>query len=70
MQGTTPINAPSMRPDEPVTAGMPFGPGPGPEALAPMFAKRNGTADTLDLLAQYTGDAVMSDLARRARERG
>lgn len=28
-----PIDAPSQRPDEPVTAGLPFGPGPGPEAL-------------------------------------
>ncbi len=26
-----PMDAPTMRPDEPVTAGAPFGPGPGPE---------------------------------------
>jgi hypothetical protein len=25
-----------MRPNEPVTAGIPFGPGPGPEAIGPM----------------------------------
>lgn len=25
---------PSQRPDEPITAGVPFGPGPGPEAVA------------------------------------
>lgn len=25
------LSAPTMRPDEPVTAGMPFGPGPGPQ---------------------------------------
>ena len=29
----TPINAPTERPDEPVTAGVASGPGPGPEAL-------------------------------------
>lgn len=28
-----PLSAPSERPDEPVTAGAPVGPGPGPEAL-------------------------------------
>lgn len=26
----------TMRPSEPVTAGLPMGPGPGPEALGPM----------------------------------
>lgn len=29
-----PLSGPSMRPDEPAEAGMPFGPGPGPESLA------------------------------------
>lgn len=40
----TPIDAPTERPWEPSTAGLPFGPGPGPEAL--------GTApnDTVSLL--------------------
>lgn len=31
-----PLDAPSMRPDEPVTAGLPVGPGAGPEALGPL----------------------------------
>lgn len=30
----TPMGAPTQRPDEPLTAGAPFGPGPGPEVLA------------------------------------
>lgn len=30
-----PFTEPSQRPDEPVTAGIPAGEGPGPEALAP-----------------------------------
>jgi len=30
----TPITAPTERPDEPVTTGIPIGPGAGPEALA------------------------------------
>jgi hypothetical protein len=29
------LGEPSRRPDEPVTAGAPFGPGPGMEALGP-----------------------------------
>lgn len=29
----TPLTAPSQRPDEPVTTGVPIGPGAGPEAL-------------------------------------
>lgn len=29
----TPLFAPSQRPDEPITAGIPMGAGPGPEAL-------------------------------------
>lgn len=30
----TPLDAPSQRPDVPVTAGLPSGPGPGPEVMA------------------------------------
>ena len=30
----TPLFAPTERPDEPVTAGAPFGPGPGPDVLS------------------------------------
>ena len=33
MAPITPITAPTQRPEEPETAGMPFGEGPGPEAL-------------------------------------
>jgi hypothetical protein len=29
----TPLYAPSQRPDEPITAGIPMGAGPGPEVL-------------------------------------
>jgi hypothetical protein len=33
-----PIDAPTGRPNEPVTAGAPMGPGPGPEVLGPGVA--------------------------------
>lgn len=29
----TPLDAPTARPGEPLTAGIPLGPGPGPEVL-------------------------------------
>jgi hypothetical protein len=34
--GAVAFDRPTDRPSEPVTAGLPFGPGPGPEALGPM----------------------------------
>ena len=33
MPNVVPLNAPTQRPDEPITAGAPMGPGPGPEAI-------------------------------------
>lgn len=41
------LDAPSERPNEPVTAGLPVGAGPGPEALAPM-----GLGDQSDVATQ------------------
>jgi len=35
--GSLPYIAPTQRPNEPVTAGLPFGPGSGPEAMSPMY---------------------------------
>ena len=32
--GIVPLDAPTQRPDEPLTAGNPYGPGPGPRAQA------------------------------------
>lgn len=41
-----PFGAPSMRPDEPITAGLPIGPGPGP-ALPPPGQMNEATAERL-----------------------
>lgn len=43
----TPLSAPSQRPDEPVTAGSPIGPGAGPEALAPIAISPGSRDDLL-----------------------
>lgn len=34
---------PTERPNEPVTAGLPMGPGPGPEALGPLAQQSGGS---------------------------
>lgn len=57
----TPLFAPTARPDEPVTAGAPVGPGPGPQAsraqqqrLADIYARmlaNDPTGDTAYLMA-------------------
>jgi hypothetical protein len=36
--GSLPHLEPTQRPNEPVTTGLPFGPGAGPEAMGPTFA--------------------------------
>lgn len=43
---------PTERPNEPVTAGIPMGAGPGPEALTGVGAGGFGHAATADLLTQ------------------
>lgn len=52
MPQVTPISAPTTRPEEPITAGVPVGPGPGPEVLG-----LKTTADTrlgdLNKLSRY-----------------
>lgn len=57
-----PITAPTTRPQEPISAGMDFGPGPGSEAL-PMMAPRptQSLADTFNQLIKFdpSGDAEL-----------
>jgi len=63
--GTMPHLDPTNRPDEPVTAGLPFGPGPGPEAIsrpAPRISQQ------FSQLAELSGTAI--DLASTARSMG
>ena len=53
------------RPDEPVTAGLPVGPGPGPEAMTAKFG--SPTLATLNRLFQATGDPMWARLASKVR---
>lgn len=47
--GARPLNRPTERPGEPITAGAPFGPGPGPEAIG-MPTRIIPQTDVLDRL--------------------
>ena len=63
----TPLFAPTARPDEPVTAGAPFGPG---ESAAPQPGPRRSLAETLQMLAQYDQSGEVARLAQAASRRG
>ena len=61
-----PPNAPTTRPDIPVTHGMSIGPGAGPEILH-RARPHQPAADILDLLADLSGDPELSIRAARIR---
>lgn len=56
MARPTPLFAPTERPEEPITAGAPFGPGPGPDALGvgPAGKQPPAVAKYLPYLEQAT----------------
>jgi hypothetical protein len=47
------LTAPTERPGEPVTAGLPVGPGPGPEALGAPAPQSDALFDLRALARQY-----------------
>jgi hypothetical protein len=65
--GVTPLFAPTERPDEPITAGAPFGPGPGPQAQQRPAGR---LAETLGKLAQSDDSGTLAAWARMAQGRG
>jgi hypothetical protein len=65
----TPLSAPSMRPGEPLTQGLPMGPGAGPEVLAPTTTQRERVAQLLHSMALSTGDPSLTDLSLQIRGR-
>jgi hypothetical protein len=52
----TPIGAPTQRPGEPLTTGIPTGPGAGPEALGPMPGQTSPVDEVRALFAAYPTD--------------
>ena len=63
----TPLFAPTERPNEPITAGAPFGPGPGP---AVRRAPTGRLAETLSRLASSDDSGTLAAWARMAESRG
>jgi len=65
----TPLFAPSQRPDEPITAGITMGPGPGPEVMGarPIQIK---TSDTLAKLLPFDDTGEIAILYQEALARG
>lgn len=53
MPQVVPLDAPTQRPDEPVTAGSPSGPGVGPEAIGVGMTNREQSAVDARQIAQY-----------------
>jgi hypothetical protein len=62
------FDRPTERPGEPVTAGLPIGPGPGPEALGPPLGRT--FADIIADAATASGSNELAQLAQRARNLG
>ena len=59
MPQVTPIGAPTERPDEPVTAGAPVGPGPGMEALGiSQDIKQQSNLDASQLASYLTNEIL------------
>ena len=72
----TPLSAPTNRPNEPVTTGVPIGPGAGPEAMpqvAPPVGMGQATGAMSDMLAQIAptdASGVVAALLQRAQTLG
>lgn len=54
-----PLTAPSGRPDEPVTAGLPVGPGPGPESSPiPHFEQGLSLATLKEIYRRFPSEEI------------
>ena len=56
----TPLYAPTQRPDEPITSGIPMGAGPGPEVLAMNTPAADTDSDKQRLLSYLPALEVLS----------
>ena len=65
----TDLFAPTTRPNEPVTAGSPLGPGPGPEVLN-LPNRQVNIADTFTRLAQNDPTGEIESILNDMRSRG
>ena len=71
LERITPLYAPSQRPDEPITAGIGMGAGPGPEALGMnAVAPRQKQSDILVKLLPFDDTGEITILYQEALARG
>ena len=68
-EALTPLFAPSQRPDEPITAGVDVGPGPGANALA-MGKATEKLSDVLVKMLPYDTDGSIAIMYQNALARG
>jgi hypothetical protein len=66
----TPLYAPSERPNEPITSGIPLGAGPGPETLAMAPTTQEKLSDILSRMLPYDQSGEVEILYQRALARG
>jgi len=71
LERVTPLYAPTERPDEPITAGIAMGAGPGPEALGiNAVAPRQKQSDILVKLLPFDDTGEITILYQEALARG
>ena len=56
------LTRPTERPNEPITAGAPFGPGPGPEVMGAASVSGNAALDELRMIYQMFPNDDLADL--------
>ncbi len=71
LERITPLYAPSQRPDEPITAGVAVGPGPGPEILGMNAARpAESLSNILSQMLPYDTNGEIAALYEQAVSRG
>ena len=70
LERVTPLFAPSQRPDEPVTAGIAMGAGPGPEVLGMRPVVQEKLSDALAQMLPFDQSGEIEILYQRALARG
>lgn len=70
--GAMPLTAPSQRPNEPITAGAPFGEGPGPASagIAPRIIPVDETLEALRVLYSMYPNEGLAELLSKYGNRG
>jgi hypothetical protein len=71
LERITPLYAPTQRPDEPITAGVAVGPGPGPEILGMNAARpAESLSNILSQMLPYDTNGEIAALYEQAVSRG